>query len=434
MKGYFAYARVSTARQGEGVSLSEQQAAIERYAKDRGLVIAEWFTETETAAKRGGRKVFREILSRLRKREALGLVIHKIDRSARNLRDWADLGELIDTGIDVRFAHDNLDLESRGGRLAADIQAVIAADYIRNLREEVKKGIVGRLKQGLWPGRAPIGYLDRGGGKVKVPDPVKAPLIVQAFELYAGGTYTLRSLQAEMDVRGLRNHANRQITINDLSRILHNPFYMGILRFRTGPETYLGIHEPLVSRSMFEAVDLIRRGRKPVMRLRHAFTYRGLIRCELCDRQLVGERKKERYIYYRCHGQGCNACIREEAVEAAIENACGPVYLGSESELATLLAPLRAHWRHQTLAAIAPFVRRSIPALERAPTVQYASTRNAQSFLALARDSRSVFQLAPAILRRELTHTAVLAIRARQKDLTVLKRDLFQIEETSPRS
>ena len=58
----------------------------------------------------------------------------------------------------------SLDLNTRGGRLSADIQAVVAADFIRNLREETKKGFYGRLKQGLYPICAPIGYLDRGGG------------------------------------------------------------------------------------------------------------------------------------------------------------------------------------------------------------------------------------------------------------------------------
>jgi hypothetical protein len=42
----------------------------------------------------------------------------------------------------VHFANDSLDLNTRGGRLSADIQAVVAADYIRNLREEAKKGIL----------------------------------------------------------------------------------------------------------------------------------------------------------------------------------------------------------------------------------------------------------------------------------------------------
>ncbi len=52
---------------------------------------------------------------------------------------------------EVHFANESLDLQSRGGRLSADIQAVVAADYIRNLREETRKGFYGRLKQGLCP-------------------------------------------------------------------------------------------------------------------------------------------------------------------------------------------------------------------------------------------------------------------------------------------
>src|SRR5258706_418433 len=158
MKPFCAYIRVSTARQGEhGVSLQEQRAAIERYAGQNGLHIADWFEEQQTAAKRG-RPAFARLLRRLADGTRAGVVIHKIDRSARNLRDWADLGELVDRGLEVHIAHDTLDLRSRGGRLSADIQAVVAADYVRNLREETIKGMYGRLKQGLLPRPAPLGY------------------------------------------------------------------------------------------------------------------------------------------------------------------------------------------------------------------------------------------------------------------------------------
>jgi hypothetical protein len=134
-KHFFSYVRVSTARQGEhGVSLQEQQDAILRYAQKNGLHIARSFEERETAAKLG-RPIFSQMIRSLRRGEALGVVIHKIDRGARNLKDWADLGELIDTGVEVHFANESLDLNTRGGRLSADIQAVVAADYIRNLRE-----------------------------------------------------------------------------------------------------------------------------------------------------------------------------------------------------------------------------------------------------------------------------------------------------------
>jgi DNA invertase Pin-like site-specific DNA recombinase len=140
MKPYLAYVRVSTAKQEQGASLDAQRDAIARYAATRGLEIGQWYEEIETAA-RSGRKVFNTVVKRLSYGVTAGLILHKIDRSARNLKDRALLGELIDRGIDVHFARDSLDLRSRGGRLSADIQAVVAADYVRNLREESLKGI-----------------------------------------------------------------------------------------------------------------------------------------------------------------------------------------------------------------------------------------------------------------------------------------------------
>jgi site-specific DNA recombinase len=193
VRKFFGYIRVSTPKQGHGVSLQEQKDAIERYAQRTSLEIAAWFEEQETAAKRG-RTVFNQMLKDLKRGKAQGVVIHKIDRSARNLKDWSDLGELIDQGVEVHFANESLDMHSRGGRLSADIQAVVAADFIRNLREETRKGFYGRLKQGFYPLPAPIGYLDKGGGKVKHLDPVKAPLIKKPLSFMAAPDSTLMSL------------------------------------------------------------------------------------------------------------------------------------------------------------------------------------------------------------------------------------------------
>jgi DNA invertase Pin-like site-specific DNA recombinase len=57
------------------------------------LNVVEWLEEKETAPKRG-RPVFDQIIWKLKHRKADGLIVHKVDRSARNLKDWADLGRL----------------------------------------------------------------------------------------------------------------------------------------------------------------------------------------------------------------------------------------------------------------------------------------------------------------------------------------------------
>ena len=114
MKQCFGYVRVSTVKQGEGVSLEAQQEAIERFAEQNDITITKWFEEKQTAAK-AGRPVFSAMVKALRQHKAAGVIIHKIDRSARNFRDWARIGELSDAGIDVHFASESLDFRSRGG-------------------------------------------------------------------------------------------------------------------------------------------------------------------------------------------------------------------------------------------------------------------------------------------------------------------------------
>jgi|WetSurMetagenome_2_1015567.scaffolds.fasta_scaffold00300_7 site-specific DNA recombinase len=320
MRNFFGYIRVSTIKQGDhGVSLQEQREAIAFYAQKNNLVIVKWFEEKETAAKRG-RPIFNQMMRLLRQNKAEGVIIHKIDRSARNLKDWADLGELIDSGIKVHFTNENLDLNSRGGRLSADIQAVVAADYIRNLREETRKGFYGRLKQGLYPLPAPLGYLNMGKEKVKELDPVRAPLIKKAFELYSTGRYSLMSLVEELNSLGLRNRNNQKVSKNGLSVILNNPFYIGLIRIKTSKEIFCGIHQPMTSKVLFDRVQQILKGKLIIHSLRHDLDFRRMITCKYCGHSLYGEIQKG-HVYYRCHTKTCpTTCFKEAEIEQIIIN------------------------------------------------------------------------------------------------------------------
>lgn len=314
---YCGYIRVSTARQGEqGVSLQQQREAIERYARNHGLKIADWFEEQETAAKRG-RPVFSKMLSLLKSGRARGVIIHKIDRSARNLRDWADLGEMIDRGIEVHFANESLDLGSRGGRLSADIQAVVAADFIRNLREETKKGFYGRLKQGLYPMPAPLGYKNVGGGKPKEPDPKVAPLIRHIFELYASGRANFQTLLAEASRIGLDGRRGKPLSKNGLSKILNNEFYTGLIHVKKTGQSFAGVHEPLIPKQLFDRVHEVLTGKVNTRAIRHDFLFRRRLVCKVCGRTLIGETHKG-FVYYRCQFSACpTTSIRQEAAESA---------------------------------------------------------------------------------------------------------------------
>jgi hypothetical protein len=149
-------------------------------------------------------------------------------------------------------------------------------------------------------------------------DPVIGPLIKAAFELYATRRYSLKALETELYARGLRTKSGKVVHFSHLSLILRNPFYMGLIRLRNRNETYAGIHEPLVSSSTYNSVQLMLSGKRSYLRHQNQCRFRLLVRCEHCGLFVVGERKKG-HVYYRCHRKICPVtCIREERFESAI--------------------------------------------------------------------------------------------------------------------
>ena len=308
MKTVYGYIRVSTKEQGDSASLPEQKSSITEYAKKNSLHVIKWYEEKKTAAKRG-RPLFTEMMENLKSKKAEGVIMHKIDRSARNLHDWAAVGDLTDIGIEVHFAHESLDMTERGGRLTADIQAVMASDYIRNLKQEINKGLYGRLKQGIYPFAAPIGYLNNGGGKVKTIDPKMGPHIQELFRLYATGGYNIIRLAEVMNERGLRNIKGKTLCKNAISRVLNNPFYAGVIQIKE--QTFKGKHEVLVQMADYKRVQLILSGNRKSKGYLHRYLFRKLLKCESCNFIMPGELQKGK-MYYRCHTKGCQTKTLQE--------------------------------------------------------------------------------------------------------------------------
>lgn len=428
MQAFYGYIRVSTVRQGEhGVSLQEQREAIERFATKKGLQILEWFEEQQTAAKQG-RPVFNRMLKLLRKGRASGVIIHKIDRSARNLKDWAELGELIDSGVAVKFTDESLDLSSTGGRLNADIQAVVAAHYIRNLRDETLKGFYGRLKQGIYPMPALLGYLDGGAGKTKILDPVRAPLMKLAFELYVSRQYSLEALSDKLFTFGLRTKSGKQVTDSVLSRLLKNPFYMGIIKIQKSGESFLGAHEPLVSKNLFSCVQEILEGRYVSGPHKHQYLFRRLIRCQLCGYSLSPERQKG-HVYYRCHTDLCpTATIREEAIDAAIKKKLRVLELGDDETryVQRKLRRLEQTWEQERGNMISALELQIAKSKERLDKLTDAYLEGV-----LDKDNLHERQTTLIMERRDLEDKLMAA---KQKEFSIPKQlqEFFELAKTAP--
>jgi len=136
------------------------------------------------------------------------------------------------------------------------------------------------------------------------------------------------------------------VTINGLSTILKNPFYVGLMRIVKTGQTFEGVHEPLVSTDLFEKVQGVLAGKRVDRSKSRVSTYSRIARCGSCGYSLIAERQKG-HIYYRCHNRPFKnppvcppTSVREEEIDHAMLNLLAEVEL-SESEIELARATLR---------------------------------------------------------------------------------------------
>ena len=300
------YARVSSKDQEkEGFSIPAQLRLLRDYAASQGFVIAQEFTDVETA-KASGRTNFTQMLLYLKKHQAVcrTILVEKTDRLYRNIKDYATIDEF---DVEVHFVKEN-EIISRSSRSSEQfvhgIKVLMARNYSLNLGEETVKGMTEKARAGLYPSCAPVGYRNAdgaGGKRVIVSDPEAAPMITEIFGRFSTGRYSLKGLVKELNGEGLQLRG-RKLYSSVVHRILRTRLYTG--DFDWNGTTYAGSHEPLVTRESWQRVQelLDARAENKTRKVKHDFAFTGLVRCGHCGCMLVGEIKKGRYVYYHCTG------------------------------------------------------------------------------------------------------------------------------------
>ena len=179
--------------------------------------------------------------------------------------------------------------------------------------------MVQKAKSGLYPSCAPAGYrnTENGDGRRVIVPSGDAPTISRLFEEFATGRYSLKELAAKARAEGW-TLAGRRLHKSTLHLILRKRIYTG--DFDWQGETYTGKHEPLVSRETWQGVQALlnRRAENKQHRIKHDFAFSGFVQCGHCGCHLVGELKKQRYVYYHCtghRGKCQEPYTREEALQ-----------------------------------------------------------------------------------------------------------------------
>jgi site-specific DNA recombinase len=370
------YLRVSTKEQAEeGYSIPAQAEACRRFIADHGWELADEYVDRGESARTADRPQLQAMLARLAEDPTIeALVVHKLDRLARNLEDHAAVrAALRKAGVQLHSVTESLE-DSASGKLVEGILASIAEFYSANLGQEIRKGMDQKAAQGGWPVRAPFGYRNvrrdgggRGGEAVIEPDP-QAPLVVWAFERYADGSVALASLTERLAEKGLRNRLGNPPGNSTVHRMLRNPVYAGVVRWK-GVERE-GTHQPLISRELFDKVQNVleahstggERSRK------HDHYMKGTLVCAECGSRLYYTLAKGRFSYFRCIGRNtrrtrCSqgryvpAAELEREVEALYEGVRVPAALRRRLERVLQVEVARRE-RHR--AEVATFLSRRL--------------------------------------------------------------------------
>jgi len=308
------YARVSTDKQAQkDLSIPAQIATMREYARKNGWHVVGHFIDEGESAKTANRPELKRLIQHCKENKDVDIVIvHKIDRLARNLIDYATIKAILkQKGIRLVSVSEPFD-DNPIGHLLENIIASISEWYSANLGEEIKKANLAKLKRGEWPHKPPLGYKSVKGenGRIKHISNLKtAPLVRQAFELFSTGNYSLKTLAEEMAERGLKTRYGRIYTPESMKKLLTRRFYIGRLEWQ-GKE-YKGKHKPIVPQELFYRVQEIlkRRSTDTGEKGRLEFLLRGTAYCQVCGQKLTGE-IHPRGSYYRClpnlHKEKCS--------------------------------------------------------------------------------------------------------------------------------
>ena len=309
MKRFIALARVSSREQErEGFSLDVQEEAFEQYAEKHEATLVRIFRIAETATESQERKVFNEVIAFAKRHHQTldGILFYKVDRAARNLKDFVLLEEL-ESDFGIEFISITQPTQNTpAGRMMRRQLATIASFTTEQQSVDVREGIAKRVQSGLPPSRAPFGYRNvrRNRRSVVEIHPENGPKVQSIFRLFAYHGLSVETLIDRLYEEGISYSPSRpKFSLSKIYGLLHDRHYVGEVKYHG--DWHPGVHEPLIDSQTWDRVQVLL-GKK-VYRS-HEMLYAGeLITCGFCGRPISGETKEKRtatglrrYTYYHC--------------------------------------------------------------------------------------------------------------------------------------
>lgn len=309
------YARVSSTAEEQEHSLifqTQYYKALIESEKDSEFVGI--YADTKSGKTARLRKQFKAMIQAARRGEIDYIITKSIARFARNLIETLRLiRELREIGVGIFFEKENIDTLDYKSDFMISIYSLVAECELTSMSEQVKWAARKRYQNGSVELSSNIyGYTLNDG--TLVPVPAEAAVVKEMFERYVDGE-GCQSIARSLNERGIRTKFSSGLWNSyTIQRMLGNEKYMGdallqkkikkdfklIKNDGSVPQYYVeNNHEPIVSRELFEEVQVIRSERKAAAKRSpiKLSPFSGKIKCSECGKGYI-RRKNNRNTPY----------------------------------------------------------------------------------------------------------------------------------------
>jgi len=214
------YIRVSTRDQAEsGASLEAQRAKIEAYAVLHDLELVEVIEDGGFSAKSLDRPGMTKLLSLIRGRRIGVVVVAKLDRITRSVRDLGELIELFQrSGVEFASVADHIDTSTASGRLVLNVMGSVSQWEREAIGERTAEALAVMRSNGRRISRhAPYGYRLNGQGWIEDEREQEAVQVIR--KLRADGR-SLRQIGAELERLGHHSRVGGRLSPKTVAAVL----------------------------------------------------------------------------------------------------------------------------------------------------------------------------------------------------------------------
>ena len=215
-----AYLRVSTDKQADkGVSLDAQRAKVAAYAELYDLDLVEVIVDAGVSAKTLDRPGLSRALDMLRKGQADALLVVKLDRLTRSVRDLGELvaGPFAPGKAALLSVGEQIDTRSAAGRLVLNVLASVSQWEREAIGERTAAAMQHKASVGEYIGGEPP-----TASKWRASASSKSRRSKRSFARHAdfAARALLRAVARELDATGLRSRAARPFAAVQIRRML----------------------------------------------------------------------------------------------------------------------------------------------------------------------------------------------------------------------